>query len=153
MANKEYKAKQIRKTLEDTINFQNELSELVETKIQKNLPLNSKEKYRFRYIFPRAVLSQGNYEISFKNKDGRISTFRHLSMLASMLRKLNSPIAILLDNQSGKKYEVLIQELWDFFDYQLEIVYPFAREEATHMSAEAPVREAPSAYEFSAKKD
>jgi len=152
MAKNQYKEKQIRKTLEDTINFQIELSELIEKKIDENLPLNSIEKERFRYIFPRAVLSQGLYEIKFKNKDGRMSKFRHLSMLANLLRKLNSPIAILIDNQSNTKYELLIQDLWEFFDNQLEVVYPYAREQAVRMSAEAPVREPPSAYKFSAKQ-
>jgi len=150
---KEYKAKQIRRTLEDTINFQNELSELVEKKKLENMNLFTNEKKRFRYIFPKAILSQGNYEIDYVNEDGRHSRFRHLPMFAWQMRQLSSPIAILIDNQSGVKYEVMIQDLWAFFEYQLEIVYPFAREEATHMSAEAPAREAPSAYEFSAKNE
>ena len=155
MANKdkEYKAKQIRRTLEDTINFQNELSELLEKKIKENSSLNFKEKRRFRYIFPRAILSQGNFEIRFENQDGRKSKFRHLSILASFLRKLDSSVVRLRDRQSNTVYNVQIKELWKFFDLQLEIVYPYAREEATHISAEAPAREAPSAYEFSAKEE
>jgi len=150
---KQYKAKQIRRTLEDTINFQDELSELVNKKIEENMPLFNRERKRFRLVFKKAVLSQGNYEINYENKDGRRSRFRHLPIFAWYLSKLHSPTAIVTDNQSGKKYNVLIQDLWEFFEYQLEIVYPFAREEATHISAEAPAREAPSAYEFSAKNE
>jgi len=149
----QYKAKQVRRTLEDTINFQNELSELVEEKKLANMPLTTKEKGRFRYIFPKAILSQGNYEIDYINEDGRHSRFRHLPMFAWYMRQLSSPIVILIDNQSEVRYEVFISELWKFLEYQLEIVYPFAREEATHISAEAPAREAPSSFEFSAKNE
>ena len=150
---KEYKAKQIRRTFEDTTNYQIELIKLVEKKQMENSSLDYKERERFIQIFPRAILSQGDFEIRFENSDGRKSKFRHLSILASSLRKCKSSKVKLYDKQSNSFYIVNIRDLWKFFEYQLETVYPFAREEALHTSAESPAREAPSSYEFSAKEE
>lgn len=143
----------MRLTFEDTFNWQNELISLIEKKEERNTPFSEAERTRARHIFPRAILSHGSNTFSFRNKDGKVSLFRHVSSFFSKLSKMTSSSVVLLDTQTSVEYTVSIRELWGALLEELEYLFPFAREEAIHMSAEAPVRERSSSFEFSLDND
>lgn len=147
--NIDYKAKQERKTFDDTCNFQNELLNLIARKKERNTPFNQHQRERANYLYPRAILSHGIVKFSFRNKDGRVSLFRHVSSFFSKLSRMPSSTVVLTDSESDEQYSVQIRELWSALEEELEYLFPYAREEAIHMSSEAPVYEQATAYKFS----
>lgn len=150
--NKQHKPQQVRKTFEDTFNFQNELLELVSRKKKRNTPFNQEQRERANYLYPRAILSHGIVKFSFKNSEGRVSLFRHVSSFFSKLSRIASSTVVLTDSESGEQYEVQIRDLWSALEEELEYLFPYAREEAIHMSSEAPVYEQATSYAFSMDK-
>ena len=141
---------QHRKTFEDTCAYQEELRLLIETKIRRNIGLSSQEMERARFIFPRAILSHAVVEFQFQNKDGRVTIFRHLGTFFSQIIKLRGNKIMLTDSQSGRKYLVEIRDLWIALLNDLEYFFPYARDEALHISPEIPVMEGATSYAFSA---
>ena len=141
---------QHRKTFEDTCGYQEELRFLIETKISRNIGMSFQEAERCRFIFPRAILSHAIVQFQFQNDDGRITVFRHLGTLFSQLIKLRGSKIMLTDSQSGQKYHVEIRELWIALLNELEYFFPYARNEALHISPEVPTMEGSTSYDFSA---
>ena len=141
---------QHRKTFEDTCAYQEELRYLIESKRDRNTALSIKEMERARFIFPRAILSHAIVEFQFQNKDGRITVFRHLGTYFSQLIRLKGNSIQLTDSQSGQKYSVEIRELWSALIYELEYLFPYARNEALHMSPEMSIVDSSTSYNFSA---
>lgn len=144
---------QHRKTFEDTCGYQEELRFLIESKIRKNIGMSFQEADRSRFIFPRAVLSHAVLQFQFQNEDGRITVFRHLGIFFSQVIKLRGNKIMLTDSQSGQKYHVEIRELWIALLNELEFFFPYARNEALHISPEIPVMEGSTSYKFSADAD
>jgi hypothetical protein len=148
---KQHKPQQVRKTFEDTFNFQNELLELIDKKKKRNTPFNQQQRERANYLYPRAILSHGIVKFSFRH-NGRVSLFRHISSFFSKLSRIASSTVVLTDSESGEQYEVQISDLWAALEEELEYLFPYAREEAIHMSSEAPVYEQATSYAFSMDK-
>ena len=73
---------------------------------------------------------------------------RHLSKLHEYLRDITTDTVKIEDPQSGTVYLIPVKELWIFFKDQLENIFPFACEEALHMSAETVTYEPRGAYVF-----
>lgn len=142
---------QHRKTFEDTCGYQEELRFLIETKIRRNIGLSIQEMERARFIFPRAILSHAIIEFQFQNRDGRVTIFRHLGTFFSQIIKLRGGKVVLTDSQSGHKYSVEIKDLWIALLNELEFLFPYARNEALHISPEIPVMEGATSYAFSAE--
>jgi hypothetical protein len=58
------------------------------------------------------------------------------------------PYVILYDGPTRHKYAIEWKDLWKALLEDLLYLFPYAREEALHMSAETPTREEASAYKF-----
>lgn len=146
------KPQQVRRTFEDTVNYQNELLRLIERKKDRNAGMSIQERDRARYIFPRSILAHSGYRFRFKNKDGRETIFPNVSSFFSQLIKLTGKSIILTDGQTGQKFNVEFRDLWNALEKELERLFPYAREEAFHTSAEGFVRHAPTPFGFSLDK-
>ena len=144
---------QVRKTLQDTISYQNELHLLVKRKKENNAILSFDERDRFIEIYPLAVLSHGSNPCFYRTIKG-IIRFEHMDMLAYFLSEQTSNVVSIIDINTNKVHDrnIPISDIWKFFERQLVYLFPFAREEAAHMSAEAPVKEPPTSYTFSSDK-
>ena len=90
----------------------------------------------------------GNIELKFPIKNGPVVRIRHLSKLHEHLRDITTDTVKIEDPQSRTVYHVQIKELWIFFKDHLENIFPFACEEALHMSAETVTYEPRGAYIF-----
>jgi len=140
---------QHRKPFEDTCGYQEELRFLIETKIRKNIGLSNYEMERARFIFPRAILSHAVIEFQFRNVDGRVTVFRHMGTFFSQIIKLRRGTKVILtDTQSGQKYVVEIRDSWIALLNELEYLFPYARNEALHISPEIPVMEVRQVMRF-----
>jgi len=135
------KTRQQRRTFEDTVVFQEQLERLIISKIAKNTALSFKEEERARYLFKRAILSHGTNTFYFRHISGKCTVFPHVSSFFSQLCRIRGSKVKLTDGYSGKEYLVDIKDLWKELLRELEYLFPYAREEAIHMSAEAYVAE------------
>jgi hypothetical protein len=150
----EKKPMQVRRTLEDVIKFQNELLSIVKTKRQNNACLSFSERERFLSLFTRAVLSQGSIKCLYRTRQGTIVPFHHLTELAYILSEQTTNYINIINDDTKGIYErnLPISELWKFFERKLIYVFPYACDEASHMSAEAVLQEPPTSFTFSAQK-
>lgn len=143
-----YKPRQERKTFEDVVDFQNHLLEIIMEKEKKKKPLTEKEASEVRFLYPRSVLSHGSSKFLFKNDDGRITPFRHITEFIEEILNVRSSSVSLKDGLTGKTFVVPIEKLWAALRRELVFIYPYAREEAIHMSPESITREAKSSFKF-----
>jgi hypothetical protein len=145
---------QQRRTLEDTINYQDELLSLVTRKRERNTCLSFEEKEKFMKTYKRAVLSQGAVGCYFRTRNGKIVPFHHLTELAYYLSTLTCNRVDIIDSDTNHPFDrnLPISDLWKFFEIKLIYVFPYACDEASHMSAEAPIREQTTSYQFSSNK-
>jgi hypothetical protein len=142
---------QERKTFTDVQNAQNELLLLIDKKTKEDCGLSDAEQLRFRIIYPWAVMSHGSNKFFYRNPDGRITEFRNISEFVEEIMHTGSDyrFIILLDGPSNSYYCAEFKYLWKALRKDLCYLFPYAREEALHMSAEAPTREEATAYKFS----
>lgn len=141
---------QRRLTFLDTINSQRELLSLVRRKKDRNVSLNDKEEERFPVLLAYSILSHASTPVTFVNADGRTTKW-NIYELGLDLKSLRGNRVILTDGQSKVRYEIRISQLWNFFERELKHIFPFALEEAIHMSREAPIREQPTSFSFSSE--
>jgi len=144
---------QVRATFEDTKRYQSELFGLLRKKIRENNPLSSDEKKVFYSLLANSVLSQGWRHCYYNTKNNIRINLGSTTFFALTLLDINTREAIITDPRTRKKYEVEIGELWNILYNKCKELSQPAREEAIHMSREAPKREAPTAYDFSAKRE
>lgn len=146
-----HKQAQERRTFSDVQGFQNEIKAMLRKKIDSNTGLTSQEAHRLNFIYPWALLSHGSTRFSYHNYDGRITEFRHISEFIEYVigARDKFPYVILTDGPTGHRYAIEWKYIWEALLQNLLYLFPFAREEALHMSAEAPTREEASAFRFS----
>jgi hypothetical protein len=150
----EKKPMQVRRTLEDVIKFQNDLLQIVRTKRQNNSCLSFSERDTFLSLFTKSVLSQGSIKCLYRTRKGTIVPFHHLTELAYLLSEQTTNYVNIINDDTKGIYEnnIPISELWKFFERKLIYVFPYACDEASHMSAEAVIHESPTSFNFSAQK-
>lgn len=148
------KPRQERKTLQDTMDAQTELLILIKRKKERNSILSIEERERFIRIYPVAVQAHGSNPCLYKTRTGAIVRFDHLDAFSYFLREQTKDYVDIINEDTGQIYDtqIPITDLWKFFERKIVHILPFAREEAAHMSAEAPTREAPSSFVFSSEK-
>lgn len=150
MPKKEYKQSQERRTFSDVNQFQADIKWLLFKKIKSNDGLTYEEARDLGYKYSWALLSHGSNRFSFRNKDGRITEFIHISaFIDNLLFIRKSPYVVLYDGPTRTRYNVEWKDIWKALLDELLYLFPYAREEAIHMSAEAPTREQASAFHFS----
>ena len=149
-----FKQSQDRRTFSDVKSYQDELKYLLQKKIKQNKGLTYDESNRFNDIYPWALFGHDSSPYTFKNFDGRISNFVHISSLIDNLIMLKDtvPFLLLIDGSTNDKYIVEWKHVWKSLLKQFFYLFPYAREAALHMSAEAPTREEASSYKFSLDK-
>jgi len=147
-----YKTRQERKTFEDVVDFQNELLHIVMKKEELKKPLTTTESQKVRFLYPRSILSHGSSRFYFRNDDGRVTCFRHITEFIEDMLTIRTDKVQLLDGTTHTNYVVPIEKLWRALRKELVYLFPYAREEAIHMSPESITREEASAYKFSLDK-
>lgn len=135
------KTRQQRKTLEDTIEYQEKLEKMIDRKIKRNAAFNHYEEKDAKFLFKRGILSHGTSKFYYKHKDGKITRFPHISSFFAKLVRVRGNKVRLKDGTTGKKYTVEIKDLWKALRNELDYLFPFAWEDAVHMSAESYVGE------------
>lgn len=143
------RARQERKTFEDVVDFQNELLHIIRRKERTKSPLTESESEKVRFLYPRSILSHGSSKVYFKNSDGRVISFRHITEFIENLLNVRTSKVELIDGITSIRYVVPIEKLWMVLRNELVYLFPFAREEAIHMSPESITRESATAYKFS----
>jgi len=141
--NKEH---QIRLTHADCINRQNELMELLQRKINRNVGLNYEERENFPDLIANALYSQGWINAYHSVYDGTRIPMGPVHSFALRMKEIKGPkIKVKFFN---KEYIVNISDLWKtLYDYLIRL-FPRALEEALHVSREIPQREETTSYIF-----
>lgn len=141
---------QIRLTHADCINRQDELMELLQRKIDRNVGLNHEEREDFPDLIANALLSQGWIDSYQSISDGTQIPMGPVHSFALRMKDLQGPkIKLKFFN---KEYIVNISDLWKtLYDYFIRL-FPRALEEALHVSREIPQREESTSYTFSSDK-
>lgn len=144
---------QVRATFEDTKQSQTKLLSLIRGKIRKNAALSIEEKETFPGLVANALLSQGWRHCYYFTKDNVSIDLGSTRFFALGLLDIIGNKVSIKEHRLGRKYEVEIGELWNVLYSKCKELSQPALEEAIHMSREAPKREAPTAYDFSARQE
>lgn len=148
------KTKQIRLTLEDTLKYQEELSELMKQLINENRAIRLNERKRLRAILPKALLSQGAVECVTMVISGGWFTFSSLQNMILRVSDLNENIVKLQTHKPEPNVQIgSIGELWKFIYDQLLYYYPLATAESLRMSKESLFKTQQGMYEFDSKEE
>ena len=148
------KGKQIRLTLEDTINYQDQLRTLLKSLIMENRPLTHPEKQKYFQLLPKALMSQGTVEPVYFVYDKGWFIFSSLQNLAHRLADLHTN-KVFLKTSRPEEVEVTISigELWQYLYDKALHLFPQACSEAIHLSAESIERPQQKSFEFTAKEE
>lgn len=145
--------RQIRRTAEDTLDAQREILKIVDTKIEKNVSLSTDEEKIFQKLLYQSILSRLSYPVTFRAFDDRVV---HLGTMYTfydiLMSQKGAREVIIVDRRSGTRYITPYVELWKCFKTYILKLFPYAIEEAIHMSAEAPVREEATSFGISLDK-
>lgn len=144
---------QVRATYEDTKQHQTALFGLLRKKIRHNEPLSEEEKKTFSNLVSDSLLSQGWRHCYYTTKNNIRIDLGSTSFFALSLLDISTSEVFVTDPRTRNKYKVEISELWNILYNKCKELSQPAREEAIHMSRESPKREAPTSYDFSAKKE
>lgn len=148
------KGKQVRLTLEDTINFQDQLRTMLKSLISENRPLSHIEKPKYFQLLPKALMSQGTVEpIYFVHSKGWF-IFSSVQNLAHRLADLYTNNVSLKTNRPEQvEITISIGELWQYLYDKVLYLFPQACSEAIHLSAESIERPQQKSYEFTATQE
>lgn len=137
---------QIRLTHADCINRQDELLELLQRKINRNIGFNHEERENFSDLIANALYSQGWIDAYHSVYDGTRIPMGSVHSFALRMKELRgSKIRLKFFN---KEYIVDISDLWrTLYEYLIRL-FPRALEEALHVSREIPQREESTSYIF-----
>lgn len=147
------KTKQIRLTLEDTLHYQEELSELMKQLITDNRPMTEKERKRLRKIMTKALLTQGAIKCITLVIEGGWFTFSSLQNMILRVSEINEKLVKLTTHKPEHNVQIgSIAELWKFIYEQLLYLYPLASAEALRISKESLYRVEQGVYEFDSRE-
>lgn len=142
-------SKQVRMTLEDTLRYQDELSNLIKLLATENRPVINTERKRLKELMAKALLSQGAVDCESMVIEGGFFTFASLQNLILRLSDINEKLVRLTTH----KPEVNIQtgsigEIWRFIYDRMLYYFPLANAEAMRYSKESQFKTKQEAYEF-----
>lgn len=153
MKNKDEETKQVRLTLEDTIRYQEELSDMMKLLITENRPMNSKERKRLRKVMAQGLLSQGAVNCTTLIIEGGWFTFSSLQNMILRVSEIDENLVRLTTHKPEHNTQVgSIGELWKFIYNQLLYYFPLATAEAFRVSKESLYKVEQGAYEFDSKE-
>lgn len=143
------RTQQVRHTLEDTLMYQDELSELFKLVINENRPMRLNERKRMRQIMPKALLSKGAIECVTLVIEGGWFTFASLQSMILRVSEINENMVRLTTHKPEHNVQVgSIGELWKYVYDQLHYLYPLAAAEAIRMSKESQYKVDQESYDF-----
>lgn len=143
------KTRQVRHTLEDTLSFQDEFSELFKLLINENRPMRLNERKRSKQIMPKALLSQGAVECITLVIEGGWFTFASLQNMILRVSEINENMVRLTTHKPEHNVQVgSIGELWKFIYNQLLYYFPLAAAESLRISKESMFKTEQESYEF-----
>jgi hypothetical protein len=144
---------QVRATFEDTKKHQTDLFGLLRKKIRLNEPLTEEEKKTFPDLVANALLSQSWRHCYYTTNDNIIINLGSTRYFSLTLLDIDTKEVIITERRLAREYVVEIGDLWNIlYDKCKELSQP-ALEEAIHMSKESPKREAPTSFDFIARKE
>lgn len=144
---------QVRATFEDTKKYQTDLFSLLRKKIRMNEPLSEEEKTTFPDLIANALLSQAWRHCYYIAKDNISINLGSTRYFALSLLDIDTKEVILTEKRLARKYKIEIGDLWNVLYEKCKELSQPALEEAIHMSREAPKREAPTSFDFVARKE
>jgi len=143
---------QIRLTHKDTITKQNQLLNLVRKKISANVGLSLDEKNTFSILVADSLLSHGDRRCYYITDNSTKINLGSVHTLSLKMLDVNGGKVTLFDRRTNKRIVIETKELWKILKSEYIRAFPFALEEAIHMSREIPKREEATTYTFSSKK-
>lgn len=144
--------KQVRMTLEDTLRYQSELSDLMKQLIKENRPMSDKERKRIPELLAKALLTQGAVKCVTMVIEGGWFTFASLQNMILRTSEITKPYVRLTTHRPEHNTQVgSIAEMWKFIYGQLLYYYPLASAEAFRVSKESMYRVEQGSFEFDSR--
>lgn len=155
MSKDEYeKTEQVRKTLEDTLQYQDKMSDLIRQLKDENRPMTSTERKQLRGLMVKSLLSQGALECVTLVIEGGWFTFASLQNMILRVSEINENMVRLTTHKPEHNVQTgSIGELWKFIYDQLQYYYPLAAAEAIRMSKESLYKVEQGAYDFDSREE
>lgn len=144
-ADKDYKVKQSRATLEDSSHYQHELECFLLSKIKSNDPVFISEKRLYKKLIDNSLLSQGNFRIVFYEEGTQRIPLGNLHTFLIQLGRLKGH-TLNIRRFSFEK-QVPLSLLWKIAYDELPFVFPSVVQESFHSSTEFK-KFGSEAYEF-----
>ena len=154
MSKNEYeKTEQIRKTLEDTLKKQDEMSDLIRQLRDENRPMKLNERKELRGLMVKSLLSQGAIECVTLVIEGGWFTFASLQNMILRVSEIDENMVRLITHKPEHNIQVgSIGELWKFIYDQLQYYYPLAAAEAIRISKESIYKVEQGLYNFDSRE-
>ena len=143
------KTQQVRHTLEDTLMYQEEASELIKLLINENRPMKLNERKRWRMLMAKSLLSQGAVETVTLVIEGCWFTFASLQNMTLRVSEINENMVRLTTHKPEHNVQIgSIGELWKFIYDQLLYYFPLATAEAMRISKESMFKTEQESFDF-----
>lgn len=144
------KKKHIRLTHYDTLQSQKKLRKLLKEKTINPTPLSNDERIEWEQLIADSYLNWGlKCNVYHERSDIRLK----LGNLHTLALKMMDYDDTGTEISSGNKiYNIELKTLWDLIYKSSLNVFPYALDEALHISKEILEREDPGSYQFSYKK-
>ena len=147
------KTEQIRKTLEDTLRKQDEMSDLIRQLRDENRPMTLSERKQLRGLMVKSLLSQGAISCVTLVIEGGWFTFASLQNMILKVSEINESMVRLTTHKPEHNVQLgSIGELWKFIYDQLQYYFPLAAAEAIRMSKESLYKVEQGAYDFDSEE-
>jgi len=147
----EYQTQQNRRTLVDVVNYQNQMDNIINYKMKNNELLSDSQKKNWPMICAYALLRWGTrFKVSLTLSDV-IIPLGYVHELA--LRMMDYESTEVIIHYKNKKYRFPVKVLWRLLRDYTRKVFPFAQDEAVHISSESEEREQMGEYNFTANQE
>jgi len=147
----EYRTQQNRRTLVDVVNYQNQMDRIINYKMKHNELLSDNQKKNWPMICAYALLRWGTrFKVSLILSDVIIPLGYVHELALRMMDYESEQVSI---RYKGKKYSFPVKLLWRLLRDHTRKVFPFAQDEAVHISSESEEREQMGEYNFSASEE
>ena len=152
----ERKIRQRRMTHLDAKDSLRALKKFIKKKMKSNTPIKDDDQADyFIDIFDDSTLSHGAFPYKFYIRGECVIDFKNFGNFVESYVDITTGskgnTVILVDETSGKEYEVEHRTIWRAMLNQINQLKPYVLDEAIRMSPETHVREARTSYTFSAK--
>lgn len=143
------KSRQIRKTHQDVVDAQISLHKVMQYLIEENPVVKREKEEEFRHLI--AIGMFGQEAKTFQLQCGEEGIFKISDTFGGAIDKFiawsQKGISLII-TQGGKQAHIDMRDVWAQVYEKMIDCFPGAKELGAKMSAETPVREAPTSYTF-----